>query len=214
MIEKDIEEHVEPKIKTNEEVEVNRICTKDHTFSSPRNIGYNGSRIRGKDERKNLSHQTHRIMKNIPWIKAKKTTEIDSKYRQNHHNCDENPSFHMMVFFVPIIMKQFEGSESGDKTSECWGCNQDNIKVNILRKFPEVNKVGKDIERIREEKKPKKEENGMEKSFFLHGHHREKIWNQSEDEIPNKSSEDQISRKIGPKQGKESSIETENGIGM
>jgi hypothetical protein len=87
--------------------------------------------------------------------------------------------------------------------------------VDHLDRLPEVDKVGEDIECIREEEKPESEENPVKKSSFLHCHHREKIRDQCEDKIPDESSEDSIpTRDIDPDDREESGIEAECYIGV
>ena len=54
----------------------------------------------------------------------------------------------------------------------------------------------------------------MKKSFFLHGKHREKVWNECEYEIPDESTENGITCEINSQECEESGIETEGDVGM
>jgi hypothetical protein len=86
--------------------------------------------------------------------------------------------------------------------------------VDIFWGFPEVDKVSKYIECIREEKKPENKKHPMKKSSLFHCHHREKIWDHRKDEIPDESSEDHISREVDTQDGEKSSVETEDSVGV
>lgn len=154
MIEEDIEEHIETKIEQYKKIEVNRIRSENNAFSRSRSIFYNWCRIGSYNEWKNFPDKTQWLMEDIPSIEAEKSTNIDSKYREDHHPCDQKPTLTVVVFFIPIGVKEFEWSKSSDQTSKGWGRDEDNIEVNIFRKFSEVDKVSKDVEGIRKEKEP------------------------------------------------------------
>lgn len=214
MIEKYIEEHVESEIEWDKKIDIDRIGSEYDTLTCSREIIYYGSSIWCCDERKNFTQEIHRLMENIPGIKAEKSTEVDSEYREDHNPSDKNPTLHVVVFFVPIGMKELERGKSSDETSESRGRDEDDIEVDILWKFPEMDKVRKNIEWIREEKEPKEKKENMEHPFFFHCEHREKVWDNGEYEVPHESSEDRISREIGPEECEKPSIETESSIGV
>lgn len=120
----------------------------------------------------------------------------------------------MVVFFIPMYMKELKGSKACDKSSEGRSRDEDDIEVNIFWEFSEVDKVCKNIERVRKEEEPEKEKYRVQNSFFLYRHHREKVWNQCEDKVPYESSENRISCKVSAKYPEKSCVETENDVSM
>lgn len=214
MVEKYIEEHVESEIERDKKIDIDRIGSEYDTLTRTREIIYYGSSIWCCDERKYFTQEIHRLIENIPSIKAEKSTEVDSEYREDHDPRDKNPTLHVMVFFVPIGMKELKRGKSSDETSESWSRDEDDIEMNILRKFPEVDKVRKNIEWIREEKEPKEKKENMEYPFFFHCEHREKVRDNSKYQVPHEPTEDGISCEIGSEECEKPSIETESSIGV
>ena len=153
-------------------------------------------------------------MEDVPTIKSQESSKINSENRENQNPCNIHPSFHMVVFFIPIDMKKLKRSKACDKSCEGRSRDEDDIEVNIFWEFSEVDKVCKNIEWIRKEKKPEKKEYPMENSFFLHGHHREKVWDQGEDNVPYEPPENGISREVSAKYPEKSCVETEGDVSM
>jgi hypothetical protein len=171
--------------------------------------------IRSYEEWEDFSHEVHRFVDDIPRVKPQKSSDIYSEEWEEHDERDIYPASHMMISAIPVGMYELEWGKSCDQSSQCGRRDHYDIEVDHLDRLPEVDKVREDIEWVREEEKPESEKYPVEKSSFLHCHHREKVWDHREDEIPYESSENRIStRDIDSDDRKKSSIETESDVSV
>lgn len=76
-----------------------------------------------------------------------------------------------------------------------------------------MDKIGEDIETIREKEKPQNKRDPSPSSPVAHKYERKNIWHKCEDEIPDESVEVGISRHKKPHDGESDSKKTENEIG-
>jgi hypothetical protein len=79
VIQKHIEEHKEPEIERDKEVEIDGMRSVYHTFPCSRKIIDYWSGIWCYDEGSDFFQEVHRFMEDIPGIKAEKSTEVHSK---------------------------------------------------------------------------------------------------------------------------------------
>lgn len=146
MIEENVKKHIETKVQTHKEVDIDWMSAENKALTRTRNIFYHRGSIRREDKGTHFPQEIHRFMKNIPSIKPEESPKIHSEDRENHDKSNENPTFFVMVFLIPILLEELKRSKSRNKARKRRSCYKDDIEVDIFGKFAEVDKVCEDIE--------------------------------------------------------------------
>lgn len=189
MVEKNIEEHIKPEIQRYKSIHIHRTSRIEVVPRGSQWITDRNGRIRMEKEWYNFSDEIHRFMNDIPRIKSQKSPEIHPKQRNYHYEWNQYPRLRTVVMTVPIGMQHFQWGKSRNQSRNRHHPDINNIEMKHCSVLVEMDKIGPDIETIREKEKPEKEKYTLPPSRISHRKECKKIWNQSEDEIPDESTE-------------------------